>query len=258
MRPFRPQFLVGALLIGLSIASGFRNVVRGAAPDPAVVYAQGFYHMTYTSSDHIEIVRSRTLSGLLIGKVRTVWTDANETRNAFMWAPEIHQIDSVWYIFYSSGAQPNTTADCRDTCRTRVLRGCRAGSPFYCNYKHRADLLPPSDKQGGSDGNDAFAIDGTFLEIPGRGRYHVVSAYNDQAVQAIQITELNTRNWTVSGWNVISEPEQEWEQNTTNARTRELWPGDIAVNEAPHVSEQRHEIFQHQCRSNKTTPALVS
>lgn len=65
-------------------ASAYQQVVRAAAPDPSIVYAHGWYHMTYTSADHIEMVRSRTLRGLLVGKVRTVYAEFNATagRNA--------------------------------------------------------------------------------------------------------------------------------------------------------------------------------
>jgi GH43 family beta-xylosidase len=72
----------------------------------------------------------------------------------------------------------------------------------------------------------AFAIDGTYLEIPGKGRYHVVSAINSASQQAIQITALNTTTWKVAGWNVISVPDQAWEKTGT------------PVNEGPHASAQ--------------------
>lgn len=74
--------LVSTLLVGWS--SAYQQVVRAAAPDPSIVYAHGWYHMTYTSADHIEMVRSRTLRGLLVGKVRTVYAEFNATagRNA--------------------------------------------------------------------------------------------------------------------------------------------------------------------------------
>lgn len=74
--------LTSALLVGLSLA--YQNVVRAAAPDPSIVYAHGYYHITYTSADHIEMVRARTLRGLLIGKVRTVYMESNATRAGYM------------------------------------------------------------------------------------------------------------------------------------------------------------------------------
>lgn len=82
MLPSHLRLLVAALLVGVTCA--FEGVVRAAAPDPSIVYANGYYHMTYTSADHIEMVRARTLKGLLIGKVRQVYFEPNITRNAYI------------------------------------------------------------------------------------------------------------------------------------------------------------------------------
>lgn len=145
-----------------------------------------------------------------------------------MWAPELHQIDSVWYMFYSSC---DASLPCCDSCNTRVLRGCEAPGPFDCVFQHHADLIPPEGLRGGPDGNFAFSIDGTFLEIPSVGRYHVLSIDNKDRLQSLAITKLDTDTWTVEGWNVISIPDQPWEQNSTNSAPG----GEKPVNEAPHV-----------------------
>lgn len=121
--------------------------------------------------------------------------------------------------------------------RPRVLQGCSAATPYYCNFRWRADLVPPAGLQGGSDGRDPFGIDSSFLEIPGKGRYHLVSAKNARGEQSVQITPLDTKTWNVTGWHIISEPEYPWERNVTGSKPRELWIGDIAVNEGPHVSK---------------------
>lgn len=184
---------------------------------------------TYTSYDHIEITRSMTLGGLLNGETKTIWTDKNTTRNANMWAPGIHRIDNVWHMFYSSC---DSSLPCCDSCHTRVLRGCNKATPFDCTYTHLADLVPPTGSQGGPKSDFAFSIDGTYLEIPGKGRYHVLSIINKDELQSIAITKLDTTKWTVDGWHVISVPDQPWEKNTTNSNPNSI----TAVNEAPHVS----------------------
>lgn len=205
--------LIGVVLSNTLTAFGstwhngtYQNPVRRyGGPDPSMVYVDGAYHLTYTSDTHIQITRSPTLNGLADGDTRTIWTDSNVTRSAHLWAPEIHQIDDVWYMFYSScrGDEP-----CCGSCQTRILQGCGGPNPYDCEYDHLADLVPPPGRQGGRYKNETFSIDGTFLEIPGRGRYHVMSALNEGGLQSIQITELDTDTWTVSGWNVISSPDQ--------------------------------------------------
>lgn len=142
----------------------------------------------------------------------------------------MHQIDNVWYMFYSSC---DSTKSCCDSCRTRVLKGCDQGSPYNCIYTFLADLVPPVGSQGGPNSDFPFSIDGTYLEIPDKGRYHVVSIINKDNLQSLAITNLDTTTWTVDGWHVISLPDQAWEKNLTNSNPN-TYPS--AVNEAPHVS----------------------
>ncbi|KAF5568919.1 glycosyl hydrolase family 43 [Fusarium phyllophilum] len=117
-------------------------------------------------------------------------------------------------------------------CHTRVLRGCNKATPFDCTYTHLADLVPPTGSQGGPKSDFAFSINGTYLEIPGKGRYHVLSIINKDKLQSIAITKFDTTKWTVDGWHVISVPDQPWEKNTTNSNPNSI----TAVNEAPHAS----------------------
>ncbi|KAL3417492.1 glycosyl hydrolase family 43 protein [Phlyctema vagabunda] len=238
--------LGGALQAGISSAS-YQNPIRNPGPDPSIVYADGMYYLTHTDYDFIGITRSRTLGGLATGEKKTIWTDSNTTRNANMWAPEIHQIDNVWHMFYSAC---DSTLPCCDSCKTRVLQGCDASNPYDCEYSFLATLVPPPGAQGGNDKNFPFSIDGTYLEIPEKGRYHVLSTADPSGLQAITITELDTTTWTVKGWNVISIPDQPWEMNTTNANPDPI----VAVNEAPHPLYHGGEIWLSYSGSFCGTP----
>ncbi|KAK6069538.1 glycosyl hydrolase family 43 protein [Seiridium cupressi] len=242
--------LQGSLALGAHGNNTYQNPIRKPGPDPSIVYAGGYYHLTYTSYDHIEITRAQHLSGLLTGETKVIWTDTNSTRSANMWAPEIHPIDNVWHMFYSS-CDANLT--CCDSCQPRVLRGCNGPNPFDCEYDFLADLVPPVGFQGGPGKNFSFGIDGTYLDIPGQGRYHVLSAIGPnttKAIQCIQITELDTSDWTVTGWNVISEPDQPWEMNTTNSAASDI----VAVNEGPHPLYHENELWLSYSGSYCGTP----
>lgn len=184
---------------------GFDNPVRLRAPDPSIVFAGGSYSMVYTSDTYIAMTQARTLDGLLAGETRVFWSDTTPERARHLWAPELHRIDGRWYVLYSAC---DARVPCCETCKTRVLGGCAARRPYDCPYAYLATLVPAPGRQGGRFRNESFSIDGTFLEIPGRGRYHVVSARDAGGVQAIQITELDTRAWTVKEWHVISRPDQ--------------------------------------------------
>lgn len=207
---FAVHFLyVLCVALGITLAQNdtnagfFQNPVRASAPDPSLVYVDGGYFLTYTSDTHIEMTRSSTLAGLYTGETKTFWTDTNSTRSAHMWAPEIHQINNMWHVFYSS-CEANASIS---TCQTRILQGCDGPNPYDCDYDWLADLVPPTGRQGGRFKNETFAIDGTYLKISDRA-YHVVSALDSGGIQAIQITELDTTAWTVSGWNIISRADQ--------------------------------------------------
>ncbi|KAE8448231.1 hypothetical protein EG329_009661 [Mollisiaceae sp. DMI_Dod_QoI] len=223
--------LVCGLCVSLSHA--FENPIRKPGADPSMVTVNGTYYMTTTGGDHIAITKSQTLGGLLKGETRTVWTDTNPTRNTDMWAPEMHQIDNTWYMFYSSGGTSTNTSN-----RCRVLKGCSGPNPYDCNYIYLAELTPPVGKQAGPNKDDPHAIDGTYLVI-GKKRYSVVSANDENSEQSISITELDTEKWTVSGWHIISEPNQPWERNTTNSASSDV----VAVNEGPHPLYHGGEVW---------------
>lgn len=184
---------------------GFANPIRMHAPDPSILYADGVYAMVYTSDRNISMTRASTLAGLEAGETRLIWDDDTEERAAHMWAPEIHLIDETWYLFYSAC---NSSVPCCETCKTRVLRGCDGPQPYECTYEYLATLVPEPGLQGGLHKNESFSIDGTYMEIPGWGRYHVVSARGHGGMQSIQITELDTDSWTVKEWHIISAPDQ--------------------------------------------------
>ncbi|KAL2276768.1 hypothetical protein FJTKL_00430 [Diaporthe vaccinii] len=204
-----------------------------------MVYTDGSYYMTHTSDTHIEMSKAKTLDALVFGETKTIWEDTNATRSAHMWAPEIHQIDDTWYMLYSS-CHANVT--CCDTCMTRILRGCDGSNPYDCDYEFLADLVPPPGRRGGPEKNLTFSIDGTYLEVPNHGRYHVVSAMDENNNQSIQITKLDTDSWTVEGWNIISQPDQPWERNLTNFQGN-VTGIPFALNEGPHPLYYQDQVW---------------
>lgn len=211
---YASSFLLASILCA-ALGSAFTNPIRNPGADPAIVVASGTYYLTTTGATKIAITRSSTIGGLLNGETKTVWTDTDPRRNADMWAPEMHQIDGIWYMFYSANGINGK--------RCHVLKGCDAVGPYDCEYTYLADLTPPAGFQGGPNKDETESIDGSYLEIGSR-RYHLVSALDPDGISAIQITELNTADWTTSGWNIIAQADQPWERD------------QVALVEGPHVS----------------------
>lgn len=154
------SFSLQLICVALSIATSeaYHNPIRYPGPDPSMVYADGSYYMTHTSDTYIEMSKAETLDALVFGETKTIWEDTNATRSAHMWAPEIHQIDDIWYMLYSS-CHANVT--CCETCMTRILRGCDGSNPYDCDYEFLADLVPPPGRRGGPEKNLTYSIDGT-------------------------------------------------------------------------------------------------
>ena len=86
--------------------------------DPYIVKGDdGFYYFTasypafYNADngyDRIILRRSETVSGLRNAVEHTVWKAHAEGNMAkHIWAPEIHLINGVWYIFFAAGDSDN-------------------------------------------------------------------------------------------------------------------------------------------------------
>ncbi|KAK7212719.1 hypothetical protein V2G26_019897 [Clonostachys chloroleuca] len=65
-------------------------------------------------------------------------------------------------------------------------------NPIGCTYDFQADPVPPWGKRGGKE------------------RFHLISIKDKSGVAAIAIAKLDTKNWTVDQWHVISSPHQPW------------------------------------------------
>ena len=94
------------------ISGTFTNpVYRGA--DPWVFKHDGKYYTCMSYKGGIYVAESRYLSGFEDGKtmheaMKLVWQSSDDDRDwnaRQIWAPEIHCVDGVWYIFYAGGRQ---------------------------------------------------------------------------------------------------------------------------------------------------------
>lgn len=135
-------------------------------------------------------------------------------------------------MFYSS-----RNADESGSYKTRVLVGCDGPNPSDCNYRFGATLVPPEGKMGGRDGKDSYSIDGSYMEIAGKGRYHLLSIHDQNGVQSVAIAEVNTTTWEVPAWNVISRPQYSWEKFDGQGAGAQVMAVGTGLNEAPYVSD---------------------
>ncbi|RPA99471.1 arabinofuranosidase [Choiromyces venosus 120613-1] len=185
--------LVGASLLCVGFATGatFSNLLKNPnGSDPYMVYTGGYYYLTTTTWTNIQLTRATTLAGLKTATPVTVWTDSAASRAGNFWAPELHFINSRWYIYYTAG-----TAECCDNQRLHVLQG---GSTPLDSYSYAGRL------------SAEWGIDGTVLRFPNI-MYFVWSRFSPNSLQSIYIATL-TPPATLGTPHLLSEPTLSWER----------------------------------------------
>ena len=87
------------------VMDSFQNPLStGNAPDPVVVYHDGYYYATFTEALGIAIYRSKNLKTVLTDEKNIIMNLTDEVQGN-VWAPELHYNPSTdrWYV-YASGS----------------------------------------------------------------------------------------------------------------------------------------------------------
>ncbi len=208
--------------------------LQGAADPWVILNSDGYYYMTFTTNDNITIYRTQDL---------TNWNNA-ETKLAFnppmgeaysydLWAPELHNINGLWYIIFTADSDPDspppqTDMLCDYTCpavnhRMFVLESSDS-DPWESDYTMKGEL----------NTFDQFAIDGTYFQHS-TGLYHIYSCWYEAYISwpsMLCITKM-LDPWTVSTnfseRAIISVPTNPWEK-TPYGRTVNI---RLSSNEGP-------------------------
>ncbi|KAH6620207.1 glycosyl hydrolase [Boeremia exigua] len=179
-------------LSSLVSAASFSNPLkRTDGSDPHIVWTGGYYYLMVTTWTNLQITRAKTIEGLKTGEKKVVWTDTNTSRNANMWAPELHYLDGLWYIYYTAGQSANL-----DLQRPHVLKG---GSDPFQPYSYHATLT------------NTWGIDGSIVRFSSWGNYFVWSCMSNN-LQSLCIAPL-TAPGKIGTTKVLSAPTQSWERN---------------------------------------------
>lgn len=199
----------------------FRNPVDGQGADPWVVRDGETYYYCYSLAEGVFVARLEDLSkisrrnGVCVYRppAGTMWSRDH-------WAPELHRLDGVWYIYVAADDGDNAHH------RMYVLRG--TGPDPTAPFALVGKLSDPSDK---------WAIDGTVLSYGGE-RWFLWSGWagDENVSQNLYIAHM-ANPWTIDSERVlISKPDLPWER-------RGGWP---KVNEGPAVlirGEAVHVVY---------------
>ena len=219
--------LSGPLLCAQGGQATFHNPLLPTGPDPWVTSANGFYYYMNTTGHDLTIRRTRDITELAHADVKTVWTaPATGPYSKDIWAPELHQLDGKWYIYFAADDGAN------ENHRIYVIENDSA-DPMDGAWTFRGKV---------GDATDRWAIDPTVFQDHGR-TYMLWSGWEGatDGEQRIYIARLKNP-WTVgSRRTLLSSPEYPWEQ-VGDLLKRPAMP-HVNVNEGPEILEHSSRIF---------------
>jgi GH43 family beta-xylosidase len=166
--------------------------------DPYVTFWNGNYYYSDAGGGRIQIRKSTSLTGLPKQTPYLVWTNAG-THITRVWAPELHQIDDRWYVYFSADIDSNNQH------RLYVAQG---GSDPLDSYG-AAVLLTDSTNRWAIDPDVFTAADGQL--------YITWSCTNDltgTAPQSICLARMSDPQHIASATVKIATPTEPWETRT--------------------------------------------
>ena len=214
--PDNPRFDSRPNHEGNGLISTFSNPILGApSADPWLVQHQGaYYYCEGRHQDSIYIRKAACLTEISNDPGTLIWSaPAFGANSKSVWAPELHEIDGRWYIYYAADDGLN------ENHRMWVLES--AGSDPMGPYHCRGMLV-----------KEDWAIDGTILKL-GDDLYYLWSGWpgRTNGEQNLYIAKMKNP-WTLSGHRVlIAKPDLSWECR------------EMAICEGPQILQKNGRTF---------------
>jgi GH43 family beta-xylosidase len=194
-------------------ANNFVNPLLSSGPDPWIIKKDNNYYYTHTLGNRISVWKTQKVSDLKNAPLQTIWTPTTTGPNSKnLWAPELHYLDSKWYVYYTAGSSTDLA-----TQRTFVLENTNT-DPLAGTWLDKGQIMDPAA--------NFFAIDGTVFSH-NTNKYFIWSgqASASDNTQRIYIARMSNP-WTLAtARSLISSPQYSWE--TAGAPP--------AVNEGPEI-----------------------
>ncbi|KQN80845.1 alpha-N-arabinofuranosidase [Sphingomonas sp. Leaf67] len=127
-------------------ATGIVNpLVKNRADAQVFRHTDGWYYLTGSVPEYDRLVlrRSKTIGGLTTAQEKVLWRhEASGPRSGFLWAPELHQIDGKWIMYFAAG--PSGGGE--DVFRIRTYAVvCDGPDPMTGNWSVLGQLETPWD-----------------------------------------------------------------------------------------------------------------
>ncbi len=207
----------------------FRNPLSdGPAPDPFILYHEGYYYALYTEVFGISVCRSRRLDTVMRDEKKVVFSLGDEVQGS-IWAPELHYVPAYgrWYIY---------------ACGTR--EGWDFGTMrMFCLESADADPFGDYHFKGFTD-PDHLAIDETVLVLPDGALYTAFSRFvtiDGIFTQVVTLAPMETP-WRIAPDNGhnrldLTRPAYDWEwQGATDDNAAHINEGPIFLWDGAHLS----------------------
>lgn len=195
--------------------------------DPYVYrHTDGTYYFTASvpAYDGIVLRRSDTLAGLAQAEETEVWhKHESGIMSCHIWAPELHYINGVWYLYYAGGDKDDVWA-----IRPYVLE-CRDEDPITGTWVEKGKMGRAEDDKFSFE---AFSLDGTVFE--NRGKWYYIWAEKvgvGKQISNLYIGELETPYKLKTVQVLLTTPDYEWERVG-------FW-----VNEGPAILKRNGKIY---------------
>ncbi len=215
-------------------------VVPATAPDPHVIYHDGYYYYTRQSNNNsVTVSKAKRIQDLDSAPRVIVYTaPTSGMYSKEYWAPELHYIDGNWYIYVAADDGNNANH------RMYVLR-CTDPNDPQAPYENLGKLTPTVYNESTGEwepdaSQDKWAIDGTVIQDEVSGRNYFVWSGWEGNVDGMQITYIAEmlNPYTLKGSRVeISRPDSAWDQKGHGEG------GGLEVNEGQQVVYHNGKVY---------------
>lgn len=199
----------------------FANPIAEQRADPWVHKTDdGIYYLiaTVPEYDRIVIRKANSINGLKNAKEKAVWHKHEQgVMGHHIWAPELHRINGIWYIYFAAGEVENIW-----NIRMWALSN-PSEDPMEGEWKEEGKIETE---------RDSFSLDATTFEH--KGKRYLIWAQNVRGGQhgtALVMSEMKDPTTLTGPEVVLTEPEFSWERIKYN------------VNEGPAVIKKNGKVF---------------
>ena len=174
----------------------FRHSQGTQSRDPALTKHNGKYYWTYSVDSRLYIMEAEKIEDFETAKEHLVWTPDKEEYAYEVWAPELHVVDGVCYIYVA--------CDDGDNYHHRMYVLTNDSSDPLATYRTVGKITDPTDK---------WAIDGTLLRHKS-GMYIIWSGWegDKNIAQNIYIAKMKSPTEIEGERVMLSTPEYDWEK----------------------------------------------